>query len=226
MKYVSIDIETTGIDTENDQILSIGLVIEDTKKKLPIDELPKLHIAILRERITGRLFSLNMNKQLIENIVNYDTAKTSDEKSKISKETQTVYLKEEEVCPEIFRFLWDNGIRYDGWEKSIVGGLNHYVGDKAYPVLNSSIKVVYLNVAGKNFGTFDKPFLERLPRWKQLFKFRNRILDPTITFVDWENDEELPGLSECKVRAGLSDVVTHNAVDDAIDVIELLRTQY
>lgn len=49
MKYVSIDIETTGIDNENTQTLSIGLVVEDTVDIKPIEELPKLEIAILKE---------------------------------------------------------------------------------------------------------------------------------------------------------------------------------
>ena len=43
MKYISIDIETTGLDPENCQILSIGAVIEDTLNQLPFEELPTFH---------------------------------------------------------------------------------------------------------------------------------------------------------------------------------------
>ena len=34
MRYVSIDIETTGLDRQNDQVLEVGAVIEDTDKQL------------------------------------------------------------------------------------------------------------------------------------------------------------------------------------------------
>jgi hypothetical protein len=47
-----------------------------------------------------------------------------------------------------------------------------------------------------------------------------------VLFVDWKNDESLPGLSDCKKRAGLSEVVTHNALEDAWDVVELFRKKY
>ena len=75
-------------------------------------------------------------------------------------------------------------------------------------------------------ATFDKLFLERLPRWKQLIKIRQRIIDPSVLYVNWESDSSLPSMSECKVRAGLPGMVTHNAVEDAWDVIELLRNTY
>ena len=79
---------------------------------------------------------------------------------------------------------------------------------------------------GKNFNAFDKIFLERLPKWKLFFYLRSRVIDPAIYFVDWFNDESLPSLGKCKERANISGVVTHNALEDAIDVLLLLRTQY
>jgi oligoribonuclease (3'-5' exoribonuclease) len=70
MKFIVIDIETTGINTTEDDILSISAVIEDTKELKPIEELPKFNYAILHERITGNPFALNMNKELISKISN------------------------------------------------------------------------------------------------------------------------------------------------------------
>ena len=66
MKYVSIDIETSGLDTENNQILSIGAIVEDTKKKLPFDEIPKFHCIVLQRSINGSPFALNMNAEIIK----------------------------------------------------------------------------------------------------------------------------------------------------------------
>jgi hypothetical protein len=92
--------------------------------------------------------------------------------------------------------------------------------------MTSKMKPVSINVAGKNFGTFDKLFLERLPRWKQAIRIRQRIIDPSLLFTDWKVDDSMPSLDTCKIRAKLDGGVTHNAIEDAWDVIQLLRTQY
>lgn len=226
MKYLSIDIETTGLNPENCQILSVGIVVEDTNNIKPIEELPSLHIAILRENICGSVFAINLNKKLIENINSYQIEKMDDNKEIISKETNTVYLKEENVVERIFEFLWDNNIRFDDWETSTFSKAVRIKNGVSYPILSSNIPKTHLNVAGKNFGTFDKLFLDKLPRWKQVFQVRNRIIDPAILFVDWKNDKSLPGLDKCKERAGFDDFVSHNALEDAIDVIKLLRKSY
>ena len=52
MKYFSIDLETTGTDSEKDQILSIGVIFEDTSLKLPFEDIPKLHLYLLHDRIS------------------------------------------------------------------------------------------------------------------------------------------------------------------------------
>jgi oligoribonuclease len=202
MRYLSIDIETTGVDSENDQILSIGIILEDTSKKLSFDEIPKLHIAILRDRISGSPYAINMNADLIETINSYQTAVDQDEKNDMVNFTGMQFMKEDEVAEAIFQFLYLNGIS------------------------SERTKPVVITVAGKNFGTFDKLFLERLPNWKKLIRIQQRVIDPAVLFVDWTKDNSLPNLSECKSRAGLPEIVTHNAVEDAWDVIELLRKQY
>jgi oligoribonuclease len=213
MKYVSIDIETTGINREKCQVLSIGAVIEDTNNPLPIKELPKFHAAIIgREGLYGEPFALNMNKDLIETIVYYQTARDQDEKNDIVTLKRMKFYKEDEIVIAFYDWLAKNGM---------IEGVSEFTSSRAIPP-----KKVYLNVAGKNFATFDKVFLEQLPRWKQLIDCRSRILDPAILFVDWESDEALPGLGLCKDRAGVNGIVTHNALEDAIDVVEILRTKY
>lgn len=223
MKYVSIDIETTGIDNENTQTLSIGLVVEDTVNIKPIEELPKLEIAIIRERIEGEIFAINMNRQLIADILEYKLARTDEERKEIEQRTGREYLYEEDAAKRIFQFLYDNGA-LDG--KFDPTGHFEIVNGKSYPALTSKMKPFYFNAAGKNFANFDNKFLERLPRWKQCLKARGRTLDPSVLFIDWQNDDCAPGLSLCKERAGLGDVVTHNAIEDALDVVMLFRKFY
>jgi hypothetical protein len=55
---------------------------------------------------------------------------------------------------------------------------------------------------------------------------RQRVIDPAILMVDWKNDESLPNLKVCKERADIEGIVTHNALEDAWDVIEVLRKFY
>lgn len=229
MKYVSIDIETTGIDNETTQTLSIGLVVEDTENVLPIEDLPKLEIGIIRDRLEGEIFALNMNRDLISDILRYKMARSFEEQEAVCKETGREYMREEDAAKRIFHFLWDN----QALDGEVSFDANHMVEvvhrdgvAKTYPSITSKMKPFYFNAAGKNFGSFDQKFLERLPRWKQIFRIRNRILDPAILYVDWKGDESLPGLSKCKERAGLNSHVTHNAIDDALDVVVLLRKQY
>lgn len=227
MIYVSIDIETTGLDNENTQTLSIGLVVEDTNNLKPFDELPKLEIAIIRERLEGEIFALNMNKDLISDILSYKLARTPEERKEIENRTGREYLYEEDVAKRIFHFLYDNKALDGGPELPInFERVVEVVNGKTYPALTSKMKPFYFNAAGKNFANFDNKFLERLPRWKQCLRARGRTIDPSILFVDWKNDGAIPGLSLCKERAHLDPHVTHNAIDDAMDVVKLLRTQY
>jgi len=223
MKYVSIDIETTGIDNESTQTLSIGLVVEDTIDIKPIEELPKLEIAIIRERIEGEIFAINMNRQLIADILEYKLARTDEARKEIEQRTGREYLYEENVAKRIFQFLYDNGALDGKYDPT---GHFEIVNGKSYPALTSKMKPFYFNAAGKNFANFDNKFLERLPRWKQCLKARGRTLDPSVLFIDWQNDDCAPGLSLCKERAGLGDVVTHNAIEDAMDVVMLFRKAY
>ena len=164
-----------------------------------------------------------MNRDLIETIVQYSGAQDQDEKNDIVHMTGMQFYHEDEIVEALFQFCFRNNLVE----------LNHdinktvkIVNGKTYPILTSNMPKVYLNCAGKNFAGFDKKFLEKLPRWKQVFSIRSRVLDPGILFVDWINDESVPSLDECKKRAGIDGVVTHNAVEDAMDVVMLLRQCY
>jgi len=224
MKYISLDIETTGLDPENCQILSIGAVIEDTLNQLPFEELPKFHAVIKRESVYGSIFALNLNKDLIQAMKDHSEARTEDEKKLVEESFGAKFYHEDEVVEALYQFCYRNGLvdldpNFLNKQMKVVDGI-------AYPILGSNMVKTYLNCAGKNFAGFDKKFLEKLPRWKQVFSIRSRVLDPGILFVDWINDESVPGLDECKKRAGIDGVVTHNAVEDAMDVVMLLRKCY
>lgn len=219
MRYISIDIETSGLDHQLNNILSMGAIIEDTEKKLPFDECPKFNCIVIQREICGSPRALTMNKDLLSILGDYIES-DNDTKKKLIETSGYKFLEKEEVAKEFYWFLEENGLGY---------GFDAYAevkDGKAHNMIHGGTKPITINVAGKNFGTFDKRFLQELPWWQKLIKTRQRILDPAILCVDWKNDEALPSLTQCKERTNIEGHVTHNALDDAWDVIEILRKFY
>lgn len=200
MKYVSIDLETTGLDAETCQILSIGAVIEDTNKRLEFNKIPKFHCTILHRNIKGEPFALNMNREIIKDISDYISG--NEEKREALSKEKGIFVTENLVVNHFVSFLEQNGFYFDN---------------------QSPIKI---NVAGKNFATFDKLFLDKLHNWKHAVRVNQRVIDPSIMFTDWKNDEGLPNTNTCLIRAGIDKETSHTAIEDAWDVITLLRTKY
>jgi len=214
MIYVSIDIETSGLDSEKHKVLSIGAIIEDTEKKLPYEECPKFNAIILQNEITGSPRALTMNKEIIAMIGEYLEG-TNETRHLINTHSDYSFYEKDDVVKKFYEFLWVNGYG-DAVPNQLL------VTSK----IDSNSKPITLNVAGKNFGTFDKLFLQELPWWQKLIRTRQRVLDPAILMVDWKNDKSLPNLTTCKERAGVDGIVTHNALEDAWDVIEVMRKFY
>ena len=220
MKYVSVDIETTGLESDKHKILSIGAIVEDTNNIIPFDEIPKFNALVLQREICGSPRALTMNKEIIEIIGNY--LEGTDELKKLY-ETSLPYkfLTEEDVVKEFYMFLFENGCSdIEPTENSMM------IVRNGVSAINGKTKSLTINVAGKNFGTFDKLFLQQLPWWQKLIRVRSRILDPSILCVDWTKDTVLPSLGQCKDRTGVSGVVTHDALEDAWDVVQVLRKFY
>lgn len=222
MIYVSIDIETSGLDPEKHKVLSIGAIIEDTEKKLSWDDIPKFNAVILQNEIVGSPRALSMNSKII-NDISVMLEGSSDERLKLAMSTRFDFYEKEEVIKEFYWWLDKNGL---GYGLSNSGGYTQVVDGVTRPMINSGTKPITLNVAGKNFGTFDKLFLQQLPWWQKLIRTRQRVIDPAILFCDWKNDKALPSLSTCKDRAEIYGLVTHDAIEDAWDVIEVLRKFY
>jgi len=69
MVYASIDIETTGLDPDHDQVLQIAAVIDGpayyTRR---VDELPAFNMLVRRDRVSGDPFALAMNADLLRRI--------------------------------------------------------------------------------------------------------------------------------------------------------------
>ena len=201
MVYVSIDLETAGLDWKTMPILEFGAVLEDTNNPLPIEDLPKFHAYIKPKNgvITGDVYALDLNKNIINKLKDWKDL-----------EDRYNFINENELADEFLFWLHSQGIELD---------IKYEGTDREY-------KCCTINVAGKNFNGFDRHFLEHIPDFSKKIRMRTRTLDPSVLFVDWAEDDSLPSLSKAKERAGLSEIVSHTAVDDATDVIKLLRKSY
>lgn len=196
MKFVSIDIETTGLDPENCQTLQIGAVIEDTRKIKEIDALPKFQCIIEHSQISGSPFALNMNSGILAKIGELERADRED-RSEIRKKYNIIPAN---LVAKSFRmWLEANGIA------------------------SNEDSPISITVAGKNFASFDKPFLQKLPGWSSQIRVQSRIIDPAVLCMDWENDISLPNLETCMQRSHVEGKVTHDALQDAVDVIRVMR---
>lgn len=64
--YISIDIETTGLNPDTCQILEIGAVIDNWI--LPIEELPRFQCYIVDEPVIGSHYALSMHPKILRRI--------------------------------------------------------------------------------------------------------------------------------------------------------------
>lgn len=184
MKYVSIDLETTGLDRKRDQVIMVAMIVEDTENKLPREELPTFACLVRHgvegapQRYEGSPFALWLNAWIFEALAKNDESK------------YPIYSSAE-------------------WETHARNFLEaNFVGQKVV-------------AAGKNVAGFDIQFLGE----KITDKIFHRTIDPGSVFIDWKADKP-DSLGDIKKKLDIEGEVTHDAVDDAWDVIEVLRTQY
>ena len=180
MKYISLDIETTGLNPDTCQILEVGAILEDTAKKRVRNQCPSFHAILDHQIISGEPYALQLNQKLL-NVISTKSLP---------------FTKPKELACDFSEWLLSNGITKP------------------------------ITVAGKNAVKLDIPFLDRLPGFNAWSKFHHRVLDPSSLFVNFDADEYLPSSESCKSRAGISGPVVHTALDDAWDVIQILRTRY
>lgn len=196
MKYVSIDIETTGLDPETCQVLQIGAVIEDTENVKPLNELPTFNCIVEHQEYKGSPYALWLNSNLL---------KTLGGMERMDRDERLEYRKANNIIPA----------------GTVSASFSIWLASNGFA--RSSQGAVKIDVAGKNFASFDKNFLVKLPNWTSHVQMRQRILDPAILFMDWKTDKSLPNLGECLNRAGYSSEVSHDALDDAMDVVRVIR---
>lgn len=64
MIYFSIDLETTGVDWNQDTILEFGAIMEDTEKQLPFESIPKFNVLLRHPKYIGSPYALAMHTDI------------------------------------------------------------------------------------------------------------------------------------------------------------------
>ena len=207
LPYFVIDIETTGLDPNFCQILQFSAIYEDPKLQLSFDDIPKFNRYIRHDRYVGQEYALWLNSEILLKLSKY-------------KDSWTLKEKHDSQIVENYAQLFDD---FERWVRDVT--------DK-----KDLLKDVHINCAGKNFASFDLQFIKKAIStfWAGDYpiKFRHKILDPAILYVN-DEDETLPGLEKCLERAGVKrelqkdgSIITHDALMDNWDVIQLFRKKY
>jgi len=175
--YISIDLETTGIEPDDCQILEVGAVIDDLIS--PIESCPVFHTYVVHPQYKGEAYALSMHPKILRRIA--------------TREPGFRYMPADEVCGALADFARQHDLDRE-----------------------------HLLASGKNFGSFDLQFLKKLPYYKVFLGFKHRFLDPGMLY--WEpTDDEPPNTKTCLERAGLPSDVKHEAVEDAKEIVQLVR---
>ncbi len=233
MKYISLDIETTGLNKNENQIVEVGAVLDEIGSTTPIEELPKFRAVLLHDGMYMGSYCANLHRDLWSEIQYLPKIKGADQLSDDRFLLACVYA-ESSLYVASHHLMTTNKVytQNDPWTfycypEKFETLFHRWVGMnylRPFPSedMSDSPEIIKINVAGKNPGTFDIPFLEALPGWQGLVDFRRRVLDPASHCIR-PDDEHIPDLQECLKRCGLEGTVKHTAVEDAIDIIRVIR---
>jgi oligoribonuclease len=189
MRYISLDLETTGGQPQRHQILELAAVVENTKQPLPLTELPAFRRVVRHPEYVGSAGALALNARLLRELAR--------------KDFNPELCTPAELLPQLREFLLAQGFKADAKD------------------------CVNVTMAGKNIASFDLGFLRELSGYGTLVRAEPAMLDPAAFYLNWRKDTRLPTMSTCKARAGFSDTeVAHEALADALDVVQLLRPFY
>ncbi len=175
--YISLDIETSGLDLQKSHMLQFGLTYDDGKSD--IKNLPTLNLFVDYKYITyGEPYALKMNSWIFEKIV---------------KGGENV-VPLDKAIDQMITFIEQHKGRYR------------------------------MQIAGKNVGSFDIPILRNHMNETQLNRFNNLVQHRTIDVgsIYFSHFGYNPTLDAINKLIGYN-AVTHDALDDALNVVYAIR---
>lgn len=88
-------------------------------------------------------------------------------------------------------------------------------------IVNELISVTPMDMPG-NWATIGNEIIDLKTGFVKL-TYSKRTIDPSILYTDWYEDDVLPSTDLCNRRTNINTQQSHDALGDAINVIELIR---
>lgn len=197
MKYLSIDIETTGLNPVLDQVLEFCAVADDFET--PMGKLPSFTRLVKHERIKGNPFALQMNAEILKLI--------SQSKVGCDHVSQT---NSDGVCTED-QLLY----QFAAWLKNFNDESGMY-----FDTMN-------IKVGGHNAAGFDVQFIKRLPGYGEVVNFHHRVLDVgSLYFEPTDHELPGTQKCLTRAGFGANSPLYHRAYPDALQAVKLIRSKY
>jgi len=227
MKFISMDLETTGLDSDRDLVVEIAAGVSQVR---PLS----FFKGDMDRKATERLKLLPAGDELRKAISDYVYAP-------LENPIRILVMPDKEITArlEVLAMHSDLWVELDTYreamrQKEVIKlDESFYVvrREKAYPIFRGWFKRVWsddgmANVAGKNFAGFDARFLRRLdPQFDGLF--RPRVIDPAVLYYR-DGDEKTPSTENCLERLRekwpeMPGMKQHRAMDDATAVAWLVK---
>lgn len=201
-KIISCDIETTGTNSNEDQILQIAMVVFDSKDKItPVKDLPFIDLIIKHKKIIGNPTALFMNANLIKILSE-------------NKDNRIVNKDEAEMILGGFLndfYYYDN---LDSFQKPPL------------LFLGKNFNRFDWNFIWNYFSSYEKNDYLCFPSLGNC-RVSSRSIDIGQRFFNPETDEYPPSTQECINRSkNITIDFEHDALNDARLMIELFRNTY
>ena len=200
MKVLYLDLETTGLDSNLDQVIELAAVVEDFVS--PIHQLPKFHTYVRHDRVNYLEMHL---KYYIDVLGRYNELQKLGRLSEFKYRYEYIGI----VNSQFHDFLYDNfGLTPDGPTKITVGGKNVAAFDYQFLAKWPNWKLEGSNLLFSGF------------------KLGTRVVDPCMMYFNPLKDTVPPDTNECCKRAGVDYETDHTALNDALAILKCVRKFY
>lgn len=150
--YISIDIETTGLDPETCQVLEIAAVLD--RGLVPIEECPTFRVVLKHDKVFGQPYAMSMHKELLREIALLKVP-SPETYSLVDMSTANCICYPGQAVPRFHSWLLAHGVPTD---KGFTPAGKNYAGfDKGF--LEACV-----------------------PKWKSDVKIKHRTIDPGSMF--------------------------------------------
>lgn len=204
--YISIDLETTGLNTEKSQILQIGWVIDDGVS--PLDKLEKGTLLIQNDQINyGENYAIGMNAWIFQELMK----KQAERKYPTTLPQAGIFklmIAVEKAAKLAHEFDVAQGVKRPNQRVQIAG---KNVSNFDWPIILNTMKQVGSSM---HENECNMSAMEKLP------KVDHKFID--VGAVYFETFGKNPSFNEINALIGNTEI-SHDALDDAMDVVIALR---